>query len=529
MCDKVDHLRLVFNRQEPLYSYCQVNYGFPMANYGNPESIFRKESIATVLINSTGAFVAFFYLNVIDPAPTAEKSIRPLDTLTSFIFLSILGFSFFVGINCGNRHKKNFKKWYSLIWSGQKSPADVPLKIKRDVLNFPLYAAGIAAMMWVSSSFGAAYITRSIRVLIGLLGWGGSVAVTLLYFVDDLLWRPLIPVFFPEGDLSEAGAFQLPIFWKLLIVFLFTGIFPPTLLVILTWQRVEMLLTVTNPETLLDNLHILQIFILSASVIASIGLAFFITRGITNPIKALRRAMERVQEDDLDAKVVISTNDELGYLGERFNQMTAELRQKEILFNANVQLKDQLAKIKALETALREQAIRDPLTGLFNRRYLEDQLRHELARASRREKHLSVVIIDLDDLKLINDLYGHIEGGDQALLLLSEKIGALCRAEDIFCRYAGDEFVVILYDTSLQVAFQRAMEWKEAVSKASIPAEGKGFGISFSAGISEFPVHGVEAEKLIQHADKALYQAKEAGGNCVVMYNHNSTQQLFQR
>ena len=143
-----------------------------------------------------------------------------------------------------------------------------------------------------------------------------------------------------------------------------------------------------------------------------------------------------------------STNDEVGYLGERFNQMIAELRQKEILFNANVQLREQLTKIKALEDALREQAILDPLTGIFNRRYMEEVLQQELARVSRDEKHISIVIVDLDNLKKINDTYGHIEGGDQALLLLSEKIGALCRAEDTFCRYGGDEFLIILHDTS---------------------------------------------------------------------------------
>jgi diguanylate cyclase (GGDEF)-like protein len=231
--------------------------------------------------------------------------------------------------------------------------------------------------------------------------------------------------------------------------------------------------------------------------------------------------MERVQKDDLDTKVVVTTHNEVGFLGECFNQMTAELRQKEILFNANIQLKEQLAKIQALETALREQAVRDPLTGLFNRRYMEEMLHQELARASRRNKHLSIVILDLDHLKEINDRYGHVEGGDQALLCLSRTIGALCRTEDTFCRYAGDEFLVILYDTAVQVAFRRAIEWKEAVSKTKITARGTEFGITFSAGIAEFPAHGLDAEKLIQRADKALYKAKDARRNCVMVYDVN--------
>ncbi len=345
--------------------------------------------------------------------------------------------------------------------------------------------------------------------------------MTLLYFLDDLLWRPIVPFFFPDGNLNEVRAFRLPMFWKLLIVFLFTGILLPTLLVALTWQRAQMLLSVPNPETVLANLRILQIFILIASGLASVGLAFFTTRGVTSPLVALRIAMRRVQEGDLDAKVVVTTNDEIGYLGERFNQMTAELRQKEILFNTNIQLRDQLAKIKALETALREQAIRDPLTGLFNRRYMKETLHRELAKASRGKKYLSIVIIDLDHLKEINDMYGHVEGGDQALLFLSEKIGALCRTENTFCRYAGDEFLVILYGTSKQVAYNRAMEWKEAMSKEKIAVGKREFGVSFSAGISEFPAHGLDARELIQNADKALYKAKDAGRDCVIIYDAN--------
>ncbi|RLD04446.1 MAG: hypothetical protein DRI56_11260 [Chloroflexota bacterium] len=429
--------------------------------------------------------------------------------------------NFWFKMNHPNKHKRNFKKWYYLIEAGEKSPEDIPQNVKRNVLNFPLYAAGMAALMWFSSSVIAAYVTGSSRVFIGLFGWGGLTAVTLLYFLDDLLWRPIVPFFFPDGNLNEVRAFRLPMFWKLLIVFLFTGILLPTLLVALTWQRAQMLLSVPNPETVLANLRILQIFILIASGLTSVGLAFFTTRGVTSPLVALRIAMRRVQEGDLDAKVVVTTNDEIGYLGERFNQMTAELRQKEILFNTNIQLRDQLAKIKALETALREQAIRDPLTGLFNRRYMKETLHRELAKASRGKKYLSIVIIDLDHLKEINDMYGHVEGGDQALLFLSEKIGALCRTENTFCRYAGDEFLVILYGTSKQVAYNRAMEWKEAMSKEKIAVGKREFGVSFSAGISEFPAHGLDARELIQNADKALYKAKDAGRDCVIIYDAN--------
>ena len=486
-------------------------------------SVFSKESIATIAINSFGASITFFYFNVIDPIPTTGKSIRPLDTLPSAIFLTILVATFFIGLSWGNKHKKKFREWLNLLNSGEKTPAEVPLNIKRDVLNFPLYASGIAALMWLTASSIAGYLTSSWRFFFGLMGCGGLTAVTLLFFVDSILWRPIIPVFFPDGVLSKTPAVRLPILGRLLIVFLLIGILPPTLLVSLTWQRTQMLLSAPNPETILANLRLLQIFILGASIVASIGLAFFITRGITNPLDELRKAMNKIQNNDIDTKVVVKTNDELGYVSECFNEMTSELHQKEILFNANIQLRSQLAKIKELEAALREQAIRDPLTGLFNRRYMEEILQQELSRASRHHKKISIVILDIDMLKEINDQYGHIDGGDRALICLSEVIGNLCRQEDIFCRYAGDEFVVILYDVSQQVAYKRVQEWKKAICSEEICAGDKTFSISFSAGIAEYPTQGFTVDKVIQKADKALYKAKELGRNEVLVYDPDDT------
>lgn len=481
--------------------------------------ILRKESIFSAIINIIGAFTTFFYFTVIDPMPTAEKSIKPFDTIASFIFIFIFGVFMFVGISWGNKHKKNFKKWYHLIDSGEKSPADVPLNIKRDVLNFPFHAAGIAIIMWLSSSLIAAYITQSLRVFIGLMVGGSSIAVTLLYFVDDQLWRPIIPTFFPDGNLREIHAFHLPILEKALIVFLFTGVLTPTLLAVLSWQRAEILPDALNPEVLLENLRVLQTFILSANIIFGVGLTLVITRSITNPLVALRKEMDRVQEDDLDAKVIVTTNDELGYLGERFNQMTSELRQKEMLRNTNSLLRDELEKNKLLETALREQAVRDPLTGLFNRRYMIETLEQELFKALRQKRKFSIVMLDVDHLKLINDKYGHVEGGDQTLKALAKILYNQCRRYDTICRFAGDEFVVILNGAPVKVAYERALIWKDAVSKTQISVGNIEFGFSFSAGVVEYSFQQISSEELLLLADQALYQAKEAGRNQVLIYN----------
>lgn len=297
------------------------------------KKVSRKENIATFVINGIGAITTFFYLNVIDPAPVAESTVTAiaLGNMIIFIFVGVL--TLFFGTYLGNKLNKRIEKWYFLIKAGEKMPSDIPINIKRDILNLPLYSAGITAMMWVLVGIIFAVLNGSFRILAGIVACGGLVATTMLYFIGDLFWRPIIPFFFPDGNLSEVRAFRLPVLGKLLIVFLFIGILPPTLLVNLSWQRAQMLLTAPNPETVLENLRLLQIFILSASVMTSIGLAIFTTRSITNPLDTLRMAMGRVQKNDLDAQVFVTTNDELGYLGEYFNQMTAGLRQKEMLRN----------------------------------------------------------------------------------------------------------------------------------------------------------------------------------------------------
>jgi len=205
-----------------------------------------------------------------------------------------------------------------------------------------------------------------------------------------------------------------------------------------------------------------------------------------------------------------------------YEQAQEEITERKLVETAlqksNKQLESQLIEIKQLETKLREQAIRDPLTGVFNRRYMDEMLKKELARALRAKKPLSVVILDLDRLKQINDTYGHVEGGDKALQVLTDTIKKIIRIEDILCRYAGDEFMVILYDTSAQVAYERALEWKSAVSKIKIKNDEEEFSITFSAGVAEYTSHEATGESILIQADQALYRAKELGRDKVMIY-----------
>ena len=186
------------------------------------------------------------------------------------------------------------------------------------------------------------------------------------------------------------------------------------------------------------------------------------------------------------------------------------------LHNVNEQLRLQLDEIQKLQAILREQAIQDPLTGLYNRRYMEEALSRESARATREGYPLSIVMLDMDNLKTLNDSYGHAIG-DDAIKMLGKTIKSNIRAEDIACRYGGDEFLVILHNTSAETAKQRVDSWLKNIKKQPFAHEGQEFKTAFSAGIAAFPHHGKEVESVIRFADHALYKAKTKGRNLVVI------------
>lgn len=180
----------------------------------------------------------------------------------------------------------------------------------------------------------------------------------------------------------------------------------------------------------------------------------------------------------------------------------------------NRQLSEKLSEIQALEDQLREQALRDPMTRLHNRRYFDETLPRELARASREGYPLSLILIDLDHFKLINDSFGH-PAGDEVICALAEILRAGARERDIVCRYGGEEFIVALPQMSLENAVRHADEWRVAMENTSIQHGVLTMCTTFSAGVAAFPDHGCQLEKLIEFADTALYDSKQNGRNRV--------------
>ena len=175
-----------------------------------------------------------------------------------------------------------------------------------------------------------------------------------------------------------------------------------------------------------------------------------------------------------------------------------------------------------LREELREQATHDPLTGLCNRRYLEENLARELHRAQRGNWPLCVVMLDLDHFKPFNDTFGH-DAGDSTLRELSQVLREKLRKSDILSRYGGDEFVLVLPNSSLADARQR-LEQILVLIKQKQTRQGSLLGqVTVSAGVAAAPEHGSTVAELLHAADNAMYAAKQAGRNRVVAYQANES------
>lgn len=175
-----------------------------------------------------------------------------------------------------------------------------------------------------------------------------------------------------------------------------------------------------------------------------------------------------------------------------------------------------LANLRLRET-LRTQSIRDPLTGLFNRRYMEETLEREIRRAARNQSALGIIIFDIDHFKRFNDTYGHA-AGDVLLQELGQFLKTHGEEEDIACRYGGEEFTLILPGVGLTVLHQRAEDLRASIKRLGLQYRGQPLGaISLSLGLALFPEHGATAETLQRAADQALYRAKHEGRDRVAI------------
>jgi diguanylate cyclase (GGDEF)-like protein len=262
-----------------------------------------------------------------------------------------------------------------------------------------------------------------------------------------------------------------------------------------------------------------QIFIVDVCIILLFSvLAYKITLAIMQPIEALSQGAKRIASGHVDHQIPLPANndDELGLLTRTFNDMMRKLRSNQLEIEEDrIRLAEKNEELQRANEILAQLSITDGLTKLHNHRYFQDHLTREIKRVSRTDAPLSMILIDIDDFKQLNDVHGHA-AGDEVLVALAAIMNDSARESDLIARYGGEEFVILMPNTDLAGAVHLAEKVRMAVesTRLIIGDSMKPIDVTISLGVA---VYDGNRREFFAEADRALYQAKAHGKNCVII------------
>ncbi|MBL0728417.1 diguanylate cyclase [Piscinibacter sp. HJYY11] len=237
----------------------------------------------------------------------------------------------------------------------------------------------------------------------------------------------------------------------------------------------------------------------------------------THPIRHegefFRKDGSRLWIETVSVPVFDDDGTHIGYFGIT-RDVSERKHAEQALRDANERLEAQLQRINELHAQMHEQSIRDELTGVHTRRHFVDVAERELDRVRREGGHLSLVMIDLDHFKAINDAHGHLVG-DVALKAVGTMLVATTRSEDLACRLGGEEFAVLMTDTDHATALARAETWRATLAATSVLADGIVLRLTASFGVATFPSQAGSLSELLRLADSRMYRAKAQGRDSV--------------
>jgi len=393
------------------------------------------------------------------------------------------------------------------------------------VENYTLILGGTGLLLWYIYQFKDGYRRQMYAIL-------GAIAIPWLVNTFYQLCEKLIPAIYIPVDWS-------PVAFTFTAGFISISVFGLRLLDMVPIARSTVMESISEMVLVLDA----QDHVLDANSAArrwmkknsqeiigrSLGDVFKawpeLKSHFEKPFSGNERKGAQVFEDDSGTfELIISPLYNLfGVLEGRVivaHDITIHKQMETDLKKTNEILKEKLAEVELLQVELREQAIHDPLTGVYNRRFLSQVLDGEVARAERSQAPISVAIMDVDFFKRFNDQYGH-KCGDQVLQYLAQMLVSETRRGDIVCRYGGEEFVVVMPVAGLESAHQRAEDWRQLFSDHPFEYQGQKLPVSFSVGVASFPLHGQSGEAVLQTADQALYESKANGRNMVTVYHRD--------
>jgi diguanylate cyclase (GGDEF)-like protein len=246
-------------------------------------------------------------------------------------------------------------------------------------------------------------------------------------------------------------------------------------------------------------------------------LGYVITTAVVRPIEHLSDAARSIAQGQFDSEIPEpASHDEIGLLARTFNDMMRRLRgyQSEIE-SANRSLMERNDELQQAKETFEQLSITDGLTKLHNHRFFQDHLTREIKRVTRTGEALSMLLVDIDDFKALNDRFGHA-AGDELLMGLARIMNEMVRESDLLARYGGEEFVVLASNTEMPGAYRLAEKIRTAIAETSFILDDslRPVRITVSVGVAQFSGNRKE---FFRGADSALYRAKAMGKNCVVV------------
>jgi diguanylate cyclase len=261
-----------------------------------------------------------------------------------------------------------------------------------------------------------------------------------------------------------------------------------------------------------------RVFVIDLAVILLFSfLAYRITGAVVRPIERLCEWTRRIAQGQFDQEIPeTGGRDEIGLLTRTFNDMLRQLRHNQREFEeANRDLTEKNARLQQANEVLNQLSITDGLTKLHNHRFFQDHLTREIKRVNRADESLSMLLIDIDDFKKLNDRFGHA-AGDELLTRLAPILNAAIRETDLAARYGGEEFVILAPNTNLSGAYRLAEKVRTTIAESSFILDDslRPMRVTVSIGVAQFAGN---RKRFFQKTDEALYRAKAAGKNCVVV------------
>lgn len=238
-------------------------------------------------------------------------------------------------------------------------------------------------------------------------------------------------------------------------------------------------------------------------IVMAVVAAVVLVRAIVRPLNRLKAAAVRFGAGDLDHRIAPLTDPEMQEVADAFNRMAGSIRN--------------------YQTRLEELSTRDGLTGALNHREFQRRLAEEIARARRYGSPLSLLVLDLDHFKAVNDTHGH-RAGDEVLRAVCDGVREVLRPSDFLARYGGEEFAVVLPNTAKADALVLAERLRAVIEAASVDADGEAIAVTVSIGVAQYGIDGDGPGSLVEAADTAMYEAKQGGRNRVCVYrSHGGT------